>query len=80
MNLNELPADLRGKVNRYKPIAVNGFLLHPIRVRDYLPFLQARPAIEYMQQRMKYPLVSMPLLSAYYKLDFDLLTQGQLIT
>ncbi len=80
MNLNELPADLRGKVNRYKPIAVNGFLLHPIRVRDYLSFLQARPAIEYMQQRMKFPLISMPLLSAYYKLDFDLMTQGQAIT
>lgn len=80
MNLNELPAEIRGKANRYEAVAVNGFLLHPIRVRDYLPFLQARPAIEFMQQRMKFPLVSMPLLSAYYKLDFDLLAQGQPIS
>lgn len=67
--MKELPLEYRKSIGKYEPIEVDGLTLYPIKVEDYYEFLIARPAIEFMQQRLPVSLMSEPLLSAYFKLD-----------
>lgn len=67
--MNELPLHIQKKIGRYEPIEIDGLVLYPIKVSEYYEFLAARPAIEFMQQRLPVSLMSEPLLSAYFKID-----------
>lgn len=72
----ELPFAIRMAVNQYKPIELDGMTFYPIRVNEYEAFLTARPGIEVMQQALPMRLVSLPLLSALYKLDYGAAAEG----
>lgn len=65
----ELPLNIKKSIGKYEPITTEGLTLYPIEVEEYYEFLTARPAIEFMQQRLPIQLMSEPLLSAYFKLD-----------
>ena len=67
--MTELPLHIQKKIGRYEPIEIDGLVLYPIEVSEYYEFLAARPAIEFMQQRLPVTLMSEPLLSAYFKID-----------
>jgi hypothetical protein len=68
----ELPLNIRKSIGKYEPIKTEGLTLYPIKVEEYYEFMTARPAIEFMQQRLPVHLMSEPLLSAYFKLDTGL--------
>ena len=72
----ELSAQVKRAVWRYEPIQAEGLTLYPVRVGDYALFNSARPAIELMQQTLPVRYASMPLLSAYYAMDYDALARG----
>lgn len=67
--MSELPLNIKKAIGMYEPIEAEGVVLHPIKVSEYYEFLIARPAIEFMQQRLPVALMSEPLLSAYFKID-----------
>ena len=61
----------------YKEIHAEGLTLYPITVEEYEAFSIARAAIEAMQQSFEVKYVSMPLLAAYYAMDYDAYLAGQ---
>ena len=65
----ELPLHIRKSIAKDEPIEIDGLTLYPIKVEEYYEFLVARPAIEFMQQRLPVALMSDPLLTAYFKID-----------
>ena len=65
----ELPLEYKKSIAKYEPIVAEGLTLYPVKVEEYYEFLMARPAIEFMQQRLPIELMSEPLLSAYFKID-----------
>lgn len=73
----ELPLQIQKAVRTYKPIAFDGLTLNPILVEDYEAFLLASPAIDAMQRSFPIEYVSMPLLAAYYQMDYDAMTKGE---
>lgn len=74
--MSELPYAIQKAVNKYKSIEVDGMTFYPILVDEYEAFLAARPGIEVMQQALPTRLVSLPLLSALYMVDYDAASEG----
>lgn len=67
--MQELPLNIRKSICKYEPVTTEGLTLYPIKVEEYYEFLMARPALEFMQQRLPIELMSEPLLNAYFKID-----------
>ena len=72
----EIPASVMAKIRRYSPIETDGITLYPITVGEYDAFNQARPAIEFVQQSLPVAYVSMPLLQAFYAIEFKSLVEN----
>ena len=66
--MRELPLHIKKAIERYKEVEVDGMTLYPIKVSEYEEFLQARPALEYMQQSMPIEYMSMPILQAFFQI------------
>lgn len=75
--MNELPLNMQKLINCYKPIEVEGFVLYPIIVANYAEFMVARRAIGFVIQTLPIELMSMPVLSAFYKIDFEHVLKGE---
>lgn len=73
----ELSANIKRAIRRYEQVETEGLKLFPIRVGEYELFNSARPALELMQQTLPVQYACMPLLSAYYRMDYDALTRGE---
>lgn len=78
--MSEVPAKYMRQIRRYAPVEVEGICLYPVTVDEYDLFSDARPAIEFVQQSLPVTYVSMPLLQAYYELDFKSVADKQLPT
>lgn len=76
----ELPMKYRRLVDRYKPIEVEGFTLYPYTVEHYEEYLVASQAVGYMQQKLPINLMSIPILSAFFKLDLEKAIVGEVPT
>ena len=74
MELSELQ---KKQIRFYKEIEFGGMTFYPILVCEYDAFMAARPAIELMQQTLPVRYVSMPLLQAYYAMDYDAFQEKQ---
>lgn len=72
----ELSENIRKNVRRYEPVTAEGLTFYPVRVKEYELYNSARPAIELMQQTLPVRYACMPLLSAYYAMDYDALQDG----
>lgn len=72
-----LSFDTTIRIARYESIEAERLVWHPIQVKEYEAFLVARPGLEVMQQALPLPLVSLPLLSALYKIEFDNMIVGR---
>lgn len=75
--MSELPYAIQLAVNKYEPVEFGGMTFYPIRVNEYEAFLTARPGIEVMQQALPVSMVSLPLLEALYRLDYDAVSEGR---
>ena len=71
----EIPFEINRKILRYEPIGYEGLTLYPIRVSEYSEYSIARSAIEFMQRRLPVSYWSMPILSAFFKLDYEAVQQ-----
>lgn len=78
--MKELPMKYKKLVDRYKPIKVEGFTLYPFTVEHYEEYLVASQAIGYMQQKLPIDLMSMPILSAFFKMDLQRAVKGDVPT
>ena len=67
----EIPFEYREAVDTYEPIVFEGLKLYPVKVREYEDFLIARSAISFVQQTLPVRYMSMPLLSAFYAVEYD---------
>lgn len=67
----ELSLAVKKAVRTYKAIETDGVTLYPIPVSRWDEFALARPALELMQQTLPVKYISMPLLSAYYAMDYE---------
>lgn len=75
--MTEIPMQYRNAVDTYQIIDFEGIKLHPIPVRDYEAFRNARPALDFLQQSLPVRFLSMPILSAYYTMDAENSQQGK---
>ena len=75
--MRELPAYMIEAIHKYESVPYDGLVLYPFRVKHYEQFLIARQAIGFMQQSLPVELMSMPLLSALFKLDYDRAVAGE---
>ena len=76
----ELPANIYQACQRYEVIETEGLKLYPIKVNEYNEFLTAKPSIEFVTQTLPVRLLSLPLLEAYYRLDYEAYTNGTAIS
>lgn len=75
--MNELPMQMQKLIDCYKPIETDGFVLYPIRVANYQEFLIARRAIGFVIQTLPIELMSVPILQAFYKIDYEKIVNGE---
>lgn len=75
--MHEIPLQYREAIDTYEPIEFEGMKLFPIKVREYSDFMNARPAIDFLQQSLPVRYLSMPLLSAYYAIDVENFNEGK---
>jgi len=75
--MNDLPLAIKNSVRKYENITVDGMVLAPILVREYDDFLAGRPALETLHQSLPVALMRVPLLSAYYQMDYAAASRGE---
>ncbi len=73
----ELSNEMKKLVKCYRPINTEGLTLYPIKVENYEEYVVARQAIGFMNQALPVEYMSMPLLSALYKIDYDHAMNGE---
>lgn len=78
--MKELPLAIQKSIRRYEAVQVGGLTLYPIRVKEYDDYLRARPAIEALQQSFPVRFMTMPLLQAYYQMDYEAVANGEEMT
>lgn len=66
-----IPYQIKKQIAKYAPVSVDDLTLYPILVENYSEFDYASPAIEFLQQSLPVRLMSEPLLSAYWQLDYE---------
>lgn len=64
-------------VDTYKPIEIDGLTFWPIKVAEMEAFQAAKPGVEIMQQSLPAHLLSLPLLTALYRYDFEAIAAQQ---
>lgn len=78
--MSELPILIQKSIRKYEPITVDGLTLWPVLVREYDEFLVAKTALEVLHQSLPVRYVRMPLLSAFYQMDYEAKTSGDPLT
>jgi hypothetical protein len=73
----ELTPNIKKAIQRYAPVEAEGLTLYPVVMAEREEFEYARPAIDMMQQSMPPVYAAMPLLSAYYKMDYEAAMKGE---
>lgn len=73
----DIPFEYREAVDTYEPITFEGIRLYPVTMREYEDYLLARSAISFVQQALPVRYLSMPLLSAFYALDYNNRQEGK---
>lgn len=77
---NNLSLQINKAIRRYEAVTVGALTLYPVKVRDFETFQLARPALEAMQQSLPVRLMSVPILQAFYELDYEAVVKGEPIT
>lgn len=74
--MENLSLAMRQAVWLGEPIEAEGLTLYPILVKELGSFAVARPALETLQQSLPVKWLSVPILSAYYGMDFEAAQEG----
>lgn len=75
--MNELPLKIKRAISRYQPVTTEGLTFYPVAVDDYEAFLLASPAISFLQQSLPVTLLSIPLLTAFWRIDREATISGE---
>lgn len=75
-----LPLNIQKAIRKYEEVEVCGLRLYPVKVKSFDELQLARPALEAMQQSFPVRLMSMPILQAFYKLDYEAVVNGEPVT
>ena len=78
--MSELPILINRSIRRYEPVTVDGLVLWPVLVKEYDEFLVAKTALEVLHQSLPVRYVRIPLLSAFYQMDYEAKTSGTPLT
>lgn len=62
---------------RYEEVQAEGLTLYPILVEEMETFELARPGIDIVQQSLPVAYAAMPLLAAYYRMEYDAMERGE---
>ncbi len=73
----ELTPNIKKRVRRYEPVEAEGLVLYPVKMEELDAFEYARPAIDMVQQSMPPRYAALPLLSAYFKMDYEAHMEGR---
>lgn len=73
----ELPFSIKKAIRRYEKIDFEGLFVWPVLVKEYDEFLVARPALEVLHQSLPVAMMRIPLLSAYYRMDYEARRNGE---
>lgn len=73
----ELPQSIKAQIRKYQPIETEGLTFYPILVKNYDLFQIGKTAIDVMQQSLPVRLMSVPLMQAFYAMDYDAVQNGQ---
>lgn len=74
---DKLPLAIQKAVRQYAPIQSDGLIFYPVLVEEIDEYLTAQPALTAMQQAFPVRYVSMPLLSAYYGMEYEAQIKGE---
>lgn len=69
--MNELPADIQQRIDRYLSVEANGLTLWPVTVEHTYLFNAARAALDVVPMSLPVALISLPVLDAFYRLDLE---------
>lgn len=69
--MQEIPFHIMEKIESYEDLEIEGIRFYPIRVREFKWLQQAQPAIDFLQQSLPVRYLSVPLLSAFYAMDYE---------
>lgn len=72
-----LSQSVKRACRRYEEIEAEGLTLYPILVEEMETFELARPGIDIVQQSLPVAYAAMPLLAAYYKMEYDAMERGE---
>lgn len=75
-----LPANIQKSVSKYEPIQTGELKLYPVKVDLYDEFTMAKSALEVMHQSLPVALLRVPLLSAFYQMDYEAGKSGKPMT
>lgn len=67
--MNGLPPEIMRQIDRYLPVTMEGITLYPVTVEEYETFMSCAPALGFMQQSLPVAMLSMPLLSAFLRME-----------
>lgn len=73
----ELTPNIKKRIQRYAPVEAEGLTLYPVKMAEREEFSYASPAIDMVQQSMPPRYAAMPLLSVYYKMDYEAHVEGR---
>ena len=73
----ELPLAYKSLIRTYQPIEAEGLTFYPILVKNMDLFQMGKPAIDVMQQSLPVRLMSVPLMQAFYTMDYEAIATGE---
>ena len=73
----ELTPNIKKRIRRYQAVETEGLTLYPVKMAEREEFYYARPALDMVQQSLPVAYAAMPLLSAYYKMEYEAARNGE---
>lgn len=67
--MNELPPQIKKRIDRFLPVEKEGITLYPILVDKMEEFTRCRAALEFLHQSLPVAMIQIPLLSAFFQLE-----------
>ena len=67
--MNDLPPEIMRQIDRYLPVTMEGITMYPVTVEEYEIFMACAPALGFMQQSLPVAMLSIPLLTAFLRME-----------
>ena len=67
--MNDLSPEIMRQIDRYRPVTMEGITMYPVTVDEYEAFMACAPALGFMQQSLPVAMLSIPLLTAFLRME-----------